>query len=69
MVRDPTGVSVTVTPSEFMISPNASRGLRIDLVAREVTNVYAFGELVLHGDQKHVVRIPLAVYVTSTLNV
>lgn len=68
VVREPPGVGVTVTPQEFTISPNASRDLTIDLMARDVASVYAFGEVVLHGDQKHIVRIPVAIFVRSTLS-
>ncbi|KAG0460388.1 hypothetical protein HPP92_020685 [Vanilla planifolia] len=66
-VREPAGVAVTVSPSEFGISPNETKMLRIDVVAKEAMNDYVFGEVVLRGDKKHIVRIPLAVYVSSTL--
>ena len=68
VVREPAGVEVMVKPQAFKISPNATRAVRIDLVAREVTNAFTFGEVVLHGDHQHRVRIPLAVFVSSTLS-
>nr|XP_019705465.1 subtilisin-like protease SBT2.5 [Elaeis guineensis] len=64
---EPAGVEVAVRPQEFTIGPNESRNIKIMLKAREATNAYAFGELVLNGDRKHVVRIPLAIFVSSTL--
>lgn len=66
-VKEPAGVAVAVTPQEFTIGPNESKNIKIMLKAREATNAYTFGELVLNGDRKHVVRIPLAIFVSSTL--
>ncbi|MCL7024882.1 hypothetical protein MKW94_006612 [Papaver nudicaule] len=66
-VTEPMGVTVTVTPQVFIIRPNKSRVLTIMLEAKEATNSYTFGELVLTGDRKHEVRIPLSIYVTSTI--
>ncbi|KAF8412909.1 hypothetical protein HHK36_000881 [Tetracentron sinense] len=67
IVHEPMGVSVTVSPRVFDISANKSRHLRIALEATQATNAYKFGEIVLEGSRKHVVRVPLAVYVTSSL--
>ncbi|XP_038971925.1 subtilisin-like protease SBT2.5 [Phoenix dactylifera] len=66
-VKEPAGVAVAVRPQEFTIGPNESRTIKIMLKAGEATNAYTFGELVLTGDRKHVVRIPLAIFVSSTL--
>ncbi|RZC74517.1 hypothetical protein C5167_049993 [Papaver somniferum] len=66
-VTEPMGVTVTVTPQAFIIRPNKSRVLTIMLEAKEATNSYTFGELVLTGDRKHEVRVPLSIYVTSTI--
>lgn len=67
LVREPAGIAVRVTPRVFRISPNASRGFSITLEAREAMNVFAFGEVELRGDKEHVVRMPIAVSVSSTL--
>ncbi|XP_077237374.1 subtilisin-like protease SBT2.5 isoform X2 [Tasmannia lanceolata] len=67
VVREPAGVTVTVSPEIFTISPNVSRHLKVMLEAREARNGYSFGEMVLEGDKKHVVRVPLAVYATTAL--
>lgn len=65
-VKEPMGVAVTVSPTSFSITPNASKSLHITLKAKEPTNAYSFGELILRGNKNHVVRVPLAVYVTMT---
>ncbi|KAJ4951118.1 hypothetical protein NE237_027950 [Protea cynaroides] len=66
-LKEPMGVTVTVSPKIFQISPNASRHLKILLEAKEATNAHTFGELILEGSKNHVVRVPLAVYVTSAI--
>ncbi|KAJ3680619.1 hypothetical protein LUZ60_016897 [Juncus effusus] len=66
-VKEPAGVAVSVTPKVFTISPNMTKGLRITLKAKEATNTFTFGEVVLKGDKKHVVRVPLAIAARSTL--
>ncbi|KAK9144712.1 hypothetical protein Sjap_004615 [Stephania japonica] len=67
VVSEPTGVSVTVSPQVFMIKANETKSIRIDLEAKEASNVYNFGELLLQGSENHLVRVPMAVYVTSAL--
>ncbi|KAK9121045.1 hypothetical protein Syun_018662 [Stephania yunnanensis] len=67
VVSEPTGVSVTVSPQVFMIKANETKSIRIDLEAKEASNVYNFGQLLLQGSQNHLVRVPIAVYVTSAL--
>ncbi|KAF7128132.1 hypothetical protein RHSIM_Rhsim11G0001900 [Rhododendron simsii] len=67
VVREPLGVRVRVFPQVFDARVNASRHLRIVLEAAEVTNRYTFGELVLQGNRKHVVRVPMVVFVGSPL--
>ncbi|KAL5724062.1 hypothetical protein ACHQM5_007372 [Ranunculus cassubicifolius] len=67
IVQEPMGVSVTVSPKSFSISPNVTKHLQITLAAKVATNAYTFGELLLRGDKNHAVRIPLAIYVTSAL--
>ncbi|CAI9095604.1 OLC1v1031592C1 [Oldenlandia corymbosa var. corymbosa] len=67
VVREPLGVKVTVIPESFKISPNSSRHLTIILNATQTTNAYTFGDIQFLGENKHVVRIPLAVFVSSTI--
>lgn len=67
-VRAPEGVAVRVWPAEFAIAPGATRALRIVLNTTAPGNSFSFGEVVLRGDRKHRVRIPLAVYPTSKLS-
>lgn len=67
LVREPFGVNITVTPQSFKISVNASRHITLFLVATQMTNAYTFGEMVLEGNNNHVVRVPISVYVSSTL--
>ncbi|CAL5030747.1 unnamed protein product [Urochloa decumbens] len=67
-VRAPEGVAVRVSPSQFAIAPGATRALRIVLTTTAPGNAFSFGEVVLRGDKKHRVRIPLAVYPAATLS-
>ncbi|KAI8532281.1 hypothetical protein RHMOL_Rhmol11G0201400 [Rhododendron molle] len=67
VVREPLGVRVRVFPQVFEVKVNASTHLRIVLEATEATNRYTFGELVLQGNRKHVVRVPIAVFAGSPL--
>ncbi|XP_022881111.1 subtilisin-like protease SBT2.5 isoform X2 [Olea europaea var. sylvestris] len=67
LVREPFGVNITVTPQSFKISVNASRHITLFLVATQMTNAYTFGEMMLEGNNNHVVRVPISVYVSSTL--
>ncbi|KAL0446431.1 UNVERIFIED_CONTAM: Subtilisin-like protease SBT2.5 [Sesamum latifolium] len=66
-VREPAGVKVGVTPAAFKISVNASRVITVLLEATQRTNAYTFGEMVLRGSNNHVVRVPIAVFVSSSL--
>lgn len=61
-VRAPDGVSVRVTPYQFRIAPGATRAIRIVLTTTAPGNAFGFGEVLLRGDKRHTVRIPLAVY-------
>jgi hypothetical protein len=67
-VRAPDGVSVRVTPYEFAIAPGDTRTLRIVLRTTAPGNAFSFGEVVLKGDKKHTVRIPLAVYPAAMMH-
>ncbi|KAK4364489.1 hypothetical protein RND71_015847 [Anisodus tanguticus] len=68
IVQEPLGVSVSVTPEVFKIIANASRHINIVLNATQTTNTYSFGEIVFQGNRNHMVRVPLAVFVSSTLH-
>lgn len=68
LVQEPLGVSVSVTPQVFKIVARASRHITIVLNATQTTNTYSFGEIVFQGNQNHTVRVPLAVFVSSTLH-
>ncbi|KAF3672283.1 putative histone-lysine N-methyltransferase, H3 lysine-79 specific-like [Capsicum annuum] len=68
IVQEPLGVSVSVTPQVFKIIADASRRITIVLNATQTTNTYSFGEIVFLGNQNHTVRMPLAVFVSSTLH-
>ncbi|OEL19086.1 Subtilisin-like protease SBT2.5 [Dichanthelium oligosanthes] len=67
-VRAPEGVAVRVSPASFAIAPGATRALRIVLNTTAPGNEFSFGEVVLRGDRKHRVRIPLAVYPAAALS-
>ncbi|KAJ1272092.1 hypothetical protein BS78_06G176200 [Paspalum vaginatum] len=67
-VRAPEGVAVRVSPAEFAIAPGATRALRIVLNTTAPGSGFSFGEVVLRGDKKHRVRIPLAVYPAAALS-
>ncbi|GAB4857692.1 hypothetical protein Ancab_015598 [Ancistrocladus abbreviatus] len=66
-VTEPEGVKIKVTPQMFNISANATRHLKLMIEATELTNAYNIGELLLRGSKKHVIRVPIAVYVNSVL--
>lgn len=58
----PTGISMQVTPQSFTIEAGGSVALSVVLrVAAPSTGEYSFGVLILRGDQRHLVRIPLAI--------
>lgn len=65
-VRQPLGVNITVSPQIFWIRGNSSRHLTIVVRAIKAMRSYTFGEMVLHGSRQHVVRIPIAVYVSNS---
>ncbi|XP_047064046.1 subtilisin-like protease SBT2.5 [Lolium rigidum] len=67
-VRAPDGVAVRVSPDEFTIAPGEAAVLRIVLNTTAPGNAFSFGEVVLRGDKKHSVRIPLAVYPAAVLS-
>ncbi|KAI5013910.1 hypothetical protein ZWY2020_055300 [Hordeum vulgare] len=67
-VRAPDGVAVRVSPDEFTVAPGETATLRIMLNTTAPGNAFSFGEVVLRGDKKHSVRIPLAVYPAAVLS-
>ncbi|XP_074264740.1 subtilisin-like protease SBT2.6 isoform X1 [Silene latifolia] len=64
---EPTGVKMKVSPHLFTISQNATRRLKLVLDATDATNAYSFGQMLLQGNLGHLVRVPVAVYVSSIL--
>uniref|UniRef100_A0A0D9W7R9 Subtilisin-like protease n=1 Tax=Leersia perrieri TaxID=77586 RepID=A0A0D9W7R9_9ORYZ len=66
-VQAPDGVAVRVSPETFAVAPGATATLRIVLNTTAPGNAFSFGEVVLKGDKKHTVRIPLAVYPAAVL--
>ncbi|KAG8382450.1 hypothetical protein BUALT_Bualt05G0078500 [Buddleja alternifolia] len=67
IVREPVGVNITVMPQVFKISVNASRHITLVVKATERMNGYTFGEMVLEGNKNHMVRVPISVFVSSSL--
>ncbi|XP_051144854.1 subtilisin-like protease SBT2.5 [Andrographis paniculata] len=67
VLREPVGVSISVMPAAFKISASASRHVTLVLKATQRTNAYTFGEMVFEGNKGHVVRVPIAVFVSSSL--
>ncbi|KAH9720978.1 hypothetical protein KPL70_006249 [Citrus sinensis] len=66
-VKEPSGVKVSVSPQVFKIRGLASRELKIVLKATNSTRAYSFGAMVLQGNNNHIIRIPIAVYVSTSL--
>ncbi|KAK1306307.1 hypothetical protein QJS10_CPA10g01017 [Acorus calamus] len=66
-VREPSGVSVRVAPQVFAVEKGGAEHVRISLTATRAINEFAFGEVMFEGDRGHVVSVPLAIYVTSTM--
>lgn len=65
-VREPAGVNIAIEPRVLKMSPHGSRHFKLVITATEVTNAYSFGELSLQSD-KHTVRVPIAVYVSTVV--
>ncbi|CAN0842683.1 Subtilisin-like protease SBT2.5 [Linum grandiflorum] len=64
-VRRPVGVDVNVAPRSFVVRAYGSVRIGIVLRARNATRRrYVFGEMVLRGSRRHLVRVPIAVYVS-----
>lgn len=66
-VKEPSGVKVSVSPQVFKIRGLASREVKIVLKATNSTRAYSFGAMVLQGNNNHIIRIPIAVYVSTSL--
>ncbi|KAL9267825.1 Subtilisin-like protease SBT2.5-like protein [Drosera capensis] len=67
IVTEPRGVRVTVWPQVLNITSSSKKHLWMQFEATEVTSAYNFGEMVLRGNKNHVVRVPIAVYVSSLI--
>lgn len=60
--EEPASISVQVTPQSFTIEAGKSVALSVVLrIDAHITGEYSFGSLLLSGDQRHRVRIPLAI--------
>lgn len=60
--EEPAGISMQVTPQSFTIEAGKSVALSVALrVNQSITGEYSFGSLLLSGDRRHLVRIPLAI--------
>ncbi|WCJ25751.1 subtilisin-like serine protease 3 [Euphorbia peplus] len=66
-IRQPLGVSVSVSPQVFWIKGNATRHIRINVRGTRAMRSHKFGEILLRGSRNHTVRVPIAVHVTAAL--
>ncbi|KAM7256415.1 hypothetical protein ACFE04_012156 [Oxalis oulophora] len=67
-VKEPYGVNVTVSPMDFSIGDKETVRIRIALQATKATRAYTFGEIVLYGSRNHIVRVPIAVFISTSLS-
>jgi Fibronectin type-III domain len=52
-------IALEVSPPAMTILPGQSRDVTITLTVRSVTGTYSFGEILMKGDRRHKVRIPV----------
>ncbi|KAJ0843480.1 putative cucumisin [Helianthus annuus] len=64
-VVPPTGVAVEVNPPWFTIVPHGTQDLEVTLKVTQVQDSFRHGEIVLTGNLRHVVRIPISVLPVS----
>ncbi|GJT56687.1 subtilisin-like protease SBT2.4 [Tanacetum coccineum] len=64
-VVPPNGVAVELNPPWFTIAPEGTQDLEVILEVTQVQDSFSFGEIVLTGNMKHIVRIPLSVLPAS----
>ena len=67
---EPSGIAVEVTPNSFTIPIGGSVSLAIELrvvsPASSFSAAYAYGSILLTGDQNHLVRMPLAIRIGTS---
>ncbi|GKC05387.1 subtilisin-like protease SBT2.4 [Tanacetum coccineum] len=64
-VVPPNGVAVELNPPWFTIAPEGTQDLEVILKVTQVQDSFSYGEIVLTGNMKHIVRIPLSVLPAS----
>ncbi|PWA89620.1 PA-domain containing subtilase family protein [Artemisia annua] len=64
-VVPPKGVAVELNPPWFTIAPEGTQDLEVILKVTQVQDSFSYGEIVLTGNMKHMVRIPLSVLPAS----
>nr|GEZ70077.1 subtilisin-like protease SBT2.4 [Tanacetum cinerariifolium] len=65
VVVPPNGVAVELNPRWFTIAPEGTQDLEVILKVTQVQDSFSYGDIVLTGNMKHIVRIPLSVLPTS----
>lgn len=64
-VLPPKGVTVDFSPRWFTIAPQGTQDLEIKLTVVQVLRTFSFGEVILTGNQNHIVRMPVSVLARS----
>nr|GFA65385.1 subtilisin-like protease SBT2.4 [Tanacetum cinerariifolium] len=64
-VVPPNGVAVELNPPWFTIALEGTQELEVILKVTQVQDSFSYGEIVLTGNMKHIVRIPLSVLPAS----
>ncbi|KAJ9566261.1 hypothetical protein OSB04_002227 [Centaurea solstitialis] len=60
-VVPPDGVAVELHPPWFTVAPDGTQDLEVKLNVTQVKDTFSYGEIVLTGSLKHIVRIPISV--------
>ncbi|KAI3680494.1 hypothetical protein L6452_35265 [Arctium lappa] len=66
-VVPPNGVAVELHPPWFTIGRDGIQDLEVKLNVTQVQDTFSYGEIVLTGSLKHIVRIPLSILPVSVL--
>nr|GEY09282.1 subtilisin-like protease SBT2.4 [Tanacetum cinerariifolium] len=64
-VVPPNGVAVELNTPWFTIAPEGTQNLEVILKVTQVQDSFSYGEIVLTGNMKHTVRMPLSVLPAS----
>ncbi|KVI09402.1 Peptidase S8A, DUF1034 C-terminal [Cynara cardunculus var. scolymus] len=64
-VVPPNGVAVELHPPWFTIGPDGTQDVEVKLNVTQVQDTFSYGEIVLTGSLKHIVRIPLSILPVS----